>query len=159
MATAALDSSGVVDFKGDGAKEALADLDYHPSSLLTPTPILDEQVQSVVGLFTEEHSAKDAALIMKAATAPANKVAGGIAGKDSDGAEGTQKAVREAVLAAMMTPMTQGPVGSCFATAPARKQQREAPLDYMRGLTEIASKRTFIVPGQPNIPAAPAETI
>ena len=43
----------------------------------------------------------------------------------------------------MLKPLDQGPVGSCFSTAPTRRMRETRPLDAMRAFSDIASKGVY----------------
>ncbi len=63
------------------------------------------------------------------------------------------KAVKLAVLTAMIAPVEQGEVGSCFATAPLIKFRKDDPIAVIKSLTEIATTGKFTPKGRPAIPA------
>lgn len=50
---------------------------------------------------------------------------------------------RQAIMKSMCTPLTQGDVGSCFATGPLRRLRDERPLDVMKMYAEIIETGTL----------------
>lgn len=54
-------------------------------------------------------------------------------------AEQVKQQIRTAILKSMVTPIAQGDVGSCFATAPLRKMREDDPLAVMEMYRDIAT--------------------
>ncbi|HPE24691.1 hypothetical protein [Albidovulum sp.] len=146
MGAAAVRPDGAVDFASGAASDAMNDMLFHPGALNTCTPQLTAKMVETRGLFTNPATAPQAQKIVKDTKLPDRKKPGfgaattliaGTCGKGKDGLGDND--ARAAVLSAMMTPLSQGPVGSCFSTAPVRGIREETPLKAMEEFSKIAS--------------------
>ncbi|HVY16430.1 MAG TPA: hypothetical protein VHB27_14485 [Rhodopila sp.] len=155
VAGALLKDDGSIDMTSDGAKKTVGAMLYNPSVVNIPTPALTGQLLKSL----KELEDPQASTILKGVTAPTDPGAQGLV-RRSVGKGGTDavdaKDTRTSVLAAMLKPLDQGPVGSCFATAPARRMRETQPMDAMRSYAEIATKGTYKAPGAST--AVPAVT-
>ncbi len=153
LAGALMKDDGTIDIGSDGAKKAIGGMLYNPKVLNNAQPALTGQVLKTL----EELKDPQASTIMKGVTAPTNPSAQGLVrssvGKGSSDTV-DDKDTRTAVMASMLKPLDQGPVGSCFATAPARRMRETQPMDAMRSYAEIATKGTYKAPHATNeVPA------
>lgn len=149
MADAVVQRDGSVDFEGKRGKEAMDHILYHPGSLQTYAPHAISEIEKTQKLFTDPATSTKANEIIAD-----TKVAGRRDPQRSRArrlvADTTGKSARrisdndakESVLSAMMTPLSQGPVGSCFSTAPVRRLKESEPLNVMEKFSDIATKGT-----------------
>ena len=156
LAGALIAPDGGVDVTSDGAKAAIGNALFHPDAMRTQTPAFSEHVLKTVDFLADPTTGPQAGAVLKGVTAPTSPAAqklirtslgkGGSDAVDDTGA-------RSAVLAAMLKSVDQGPVGSCFATAPSRRMRETQPLDAMKAYAQIASKGTYKPPFGPEVPA------
>ncbi|QYK40172.1 MAG: hypothetical protein KF887_12040 [Paracoccaceae bacterium] len=164
MADAALGDDGAVDFGSVKAKGAMDHMLFHPGSLNTFTPQLNEKTAETKKLFTDPATKDKAQGTITATTLPgastlakptspgtAKEIIGRTVGKAPNAL--TDNDARASVLTAMMTPLSQGPVGSCFSTAPVRSIRETDPLRAMEEYSKIASTGMFKPDGKPPVPA------
>ena len=128
---------GSVDPTSTPAKTAIGHALFHPDSIQNQTPALTAHLMKTVEVL----STPDASRLLKGVTAPhPGSGAGHLVGNPTGGSGApTAQDARVAVVDAMLTPLDQGNVGSCFATAPARRLRLQQPLKAMASLTEMAS--------------------
>ncbi|MFQ5622302.1 MAG: hypothetical protein ACE5FS_02800, partial [Paracoccaceae bacterium] len=160
MSAAILGDDGKVDVTSAKAKAAMEHMLYHPGSLQTPSPAMTEQMQKVMKTFSDPKTAAAAQKVITDVKKPTNgsakSIVRGTVGKKTG--DLTDNDTRQAVLSAMMTPLAQGPVGSCFTTAPARKIRESNPVEAMKSFAEIATTGRFTpkvgdaVPANANLP-------
>ncbi len=145
MANAMLDENGKVDVNSEKAKGAMEHMQFHPGSLSKPSPAVNEEMQRVTKMFKDPTTGPQAQTVIDGVKKPTNvaaqKVVAQTTGKKSG--ELTDADSKAAVLSAMMSPMAQGPVGSCFTTAPARRLKQSNPLEAMKGMAEVATTGMF----------------
>ncbi|MEX0280212.1 MAG: hypothetical protein AB3N13_03350, partial [Arenibacterium sp.] len=135
--------------------DAQAHMLYHPGSLIDYTPQLNKTMDDTVKLMTDPSTAAQAKAILDKTGTPnaAGKgIVAGTLGVDP-GSVGANDA-KAAVLSAMMTPLSQGPVGSCFSTGPVRAMKQDRPLEAMNRFSEMATDATFTPHGRAPIPAS-----
>mgnify|MGYP001255429688 FL=1 len=152
MAGAALKDDGSVDFGSPGAKDAMDHMLFHPGSLKTYAPQMTEKMEQTKALFTDPATAAQAQQRIKDTGLPPDDAAHGAAARTliagtvgaPDNADLTDNDARAAVLGAMMTPLSQGPVGSCFSTAPVRAIRETDPMRAMDEYAKIASTGEFV---------------
>ncbi len=135
------DGSGAIDLDSDKAKAAIGNLLFHPDSMKHPMPAMNDTVLRTL----EDLKKPEASTILKGMKAPAS---GGRAEALVTRALGTtapasETDARRVVLATMLKSLDQGPVGSCFSTAPSRRLREGEPLRAMEKFAEIASKGTL----------------
>ncbi len=126
---------------GSNAVRKLRDsLQFHPDSLKDPLPVLAARVETFCKMLEDPEKLQGCqeALAMvdeapQAGTAQQKLVQGalGIAGNV------TKDQAKVAVLSAMLTPMTQGQVASCFATCNCMDYQERQPVAMMKDLATI----------------------
>lgn len=140
VGAALLQDGGALDF--DKARDAMLDVMFHPKSLDFPTTM---QTQHMLGTLDFLEGSPEAQTLLSTVPDPTQSGAlgllGKITGKDAD-ALGKADA-QTAIVTAMLTPMYQGRVGSCFTTGGLIKQQRERPLELMENLTKMAVEGTY----------------
>lgn len=156
MAGALLDKDGKLDFGNPGAKTALAQMKFSPDAVINPTPVLTQHMMRTFEQLSTGQNATDAANLINGIAAPTDKAGKNIVGKSLGKPANspiTDVETRTAVLKALMTPMDQGPVGSCFTTAPTRRFRDEKPVEALRGLTEVATKGKFTSATGVKVPA------
>lgn len=151
MGAAAIKTDGTVDFNSEAAKGQMDHMMFHPGSLKTFTPQMNMKMADTKALF-ENPATRDKAnetignTKLPANTAPGKNAArtliAGTTGKDK--AALTDNDAKAAVLGAMMTPLSQGPVGSCFSTAPTRAIRETDPLRAMDAYAKIATTGQFV---------------
>jgi hypothetical protein len=146
---------GTIDVTSDAAKAAIGDQLFHPDAVKYQAPALSAHMLKTVDFLADPATGPQATAVLKGVTAPTNpaaqKLVRGSLGKGP--ADGLDDAgARTAVLASMLKPLDQGPVGSCFATAPTRKMRETQPLDAMKAYADIAAKGTYKPPFGPEVP-------
>lgn len=145
-----LDSAGKLDPNSPKAKTAVADLNFHPSSVKNVQPDLISHFNQMSDKMSEPaQKAKCQAVLDGITTPPTSSIGKGLVAKDIGKAAGslTKEDTKLAVMGAMFTPLKQGPVGSCFATGPARALQIQDPGSAMKGMAQIAVSGTFTSKG------------
>lgn len=160
LGAAALKDDGTVDFGTDKARAAMDHMMFHPGSLKTFTPQMTLKMDETRALFTNA-ATKDRAqqtiqdTRLPAETAPGRKAAvtlvSGTTGKDKGAV--TDNDAKASVLSAMMTPLSQGPVGSCFSTATVRAVRETDPLRAMGEYSRLATTGQYTDQGGDVFPA------
>ncbi|MEX0282579.1 MAG: hypothetical protein AB3N13_15460 [Arenibacterium sp.] len=162
-AVAAAETAKSKEDEAKRAKEATsasqAHMMYHPGSLIDYTPQLNKTMDQTVKLMTDPATSAQAKAILDKTGAPNPSGTGIVA--DTLGVEPGSVGANEAkaaVLSAMMTPLSQGPVGSCFSTGPVRAMKEDRPLEAMDRFSEMATSATFTpkdrapIPGSTRVP-------
>jgi hypothetical protein len=163
---AAVKPDGTVDFNTDAAKGQMDHMMFHPGSLKTFTPQMNMKMAETKALF-DDPATKDKAnktiadTKLPGPTAPGRNAAmtlvAGTTGKDKGSV--TDNDAKASVLGAMMTPLSQGPVGSCFSTAPVHAIRETDPLRAMDEYSKIATTGQFkdkggnVYPANTSLPA------
>ncbi len=145
VGAAVIGDKGKVDFTSPDGKAAMDHMLFHPGSLNTFSPHMTAKMTEMRDLFGGPKGA-DAQKLIDATKVPHPPMAGLVAGsqiiagtmgkKPGEINDGHAKA---AVMSAMMTPLSQGPVGSCFSTAPVRAIRETDPLRAMEEFQKIAT--------------------
>lgn len=139
-------ASRVAQAKGDGldiaaGRDAVLDLLFHPTAIDPATPMLaDQAIRTLDFLEGAPEAQKRVAGLgaPKGSGADLVRRATGLA-QGQPGAGDT----RQAVLGAMMTPVYQGKVGSCFATCGVRRLQQTDPGRMLDQLATIAEEGVY----------------
>ena len=156
VAGALIGPDGQIDTRSDAARDTIGDLLFSPFSLRKPMPAMNEHLLGTVEFLSQPANA-----------ARADEVLGGIPDQPGMGAS---KLVRralgkgptapvgkadaqQATLASMLKPLDQGPVGSCFSTAPARRMRETDPLAAMQAYADIAGTGKYKPAFGPEVPA------
>ncbi|WP_424984486.1 hypothetical protein [Microbulbifer sp. S227A] len=151
---AMLASNGAFDPTSDKAKNAINDLMYNPDILRNATPSLALHAFETQKALQDTGTKNACANVINGMKAPTGQAGTGLVCEvlgvnppltDAD--------ARQAALSAFFTPMDQGPVGSCFTTAPTRRFRHEKPEEALKGIAEIASKGTFTSASGLKVPA------
>lgn len=148
-------TDGTIDVASDGAKAAVGNLLFHPDAMRNQQPALAAHVLKTVDFLSDPVTGPQAGEVLKQVKSPTNpaaqKLVRGSLGKGpADALDDT--GARTAVLAAMLKPLDQGPVGSCFATAPTRRMRETRPMDALKAYGDIASKGTYKPAFGPEVP-------
>ncbi len=154
LAKGMLKPDGTVDVASAEARQAMGDLLFSPIALTDPMPALNEHALKTVAMLSDPANAGKANTILGGMAAPAGGSSALVrraTGKGAAAAVGTQDA-RTAVMASMLKSMDQGPVGSCFATAPMRKMRETDPLAAMQIYADVATKGTVKPANSPEVP-------
>jgi len=140
-----VDENGVLALNSDEAKMAVGHMMFHPDALEKPTPALNKHALETLEMLGTDPTRTQAATVLAGATPPPPGRGGEKLVQAATGKTGMCSAndTRQAVLTSMLQPVDQGPVGSCFATAPARLLREQDPVEAMRKFTELATKGTF----------------
>ncbi|MCX7560259.1 hypothetical protein OS190_11825 [Sulfitobacter sp. F26204] len=149
MADAVIQGNGSVDFDSKNAKSAMDHILYHPGSLQTYSPHAIDEIDKTKKLFADP-ATKDRANEIIGDTKVAKrseKQSGRARHIVADTTGKTPRNIshndaKEAVLSAMMTPLSQGPVGSCFSTGPVRRMKETEPLKVMEKFSGIVNTGT-----------------
>ena len=133
-------SDGSLDL--DGALQGVMDVAFHPRSIINQQPALVTHMFETVEYFKKSTTAQDK---IKAVTLPTDKGALALLAKGSglDETAITQDTARQEVVNAMLTPVYQGDIGSCFATVGVVKLRKTDPDRALDLYSEIATKGTF----------------
>lgn len=155
VAAGLIDENGVLALGSDEAKKAVGHMLFHPDAMANPTPALNKHALETLDMLGTDPTKGQATTILAGVTPPppgqaGSKLVKAATGKDGDPSEND---ARQAVLASMLQSVDQGPVGSCFATAPARRMREEDPIEAMRKYTELAVNGTFTTAGGAIVPA------
>lgn len=153
---AMLDADGNIKVDSDDAKKALGDMLFNRRVLANSTPAQSAHMLKTAAFFRDPDNARKGSDLLKAIPEPNNDTSKAIINRahgraDTDPA--TKGDAQAAVMASMMKSLDQGPIGSCFATAPARRMRETQPLDAMGQLTQIAANGTYKPPFGPEVPA------
>ncbi len=148
LAGALLDEEGQIDLDSETLERALGDLRFHPGQLedQRATPALAAHIERTLETLADPASAGRAQAILDDAEAPTNPAALHLLRTATGKAAGdavSDTETREVILAALMTPVTQAAVGSCFATAGVRRMAETDPLAFMAQLADIATTGVF----------------
>ena len=129
------------DSSSPDGKAAMDHMMFHPGSLNTFSPHMTAKMTEMRDLF-EGPDGASAQNLIDSTKVPTPPMAGTVAGgKIIAGTMGKKPAdindtdAKAAVLSAMMTPLSQGPVGSCFSTAPVRAIRETDPLRAMEAVS------------------------
>jgi hypothetical protein len=161
LAGAMLDSGGKLDLSGTKLRDAMQQMKYSPDATSNGTPVLTQHMLHTLDQLQQGNNGSQASTLIDGITAPTDKpssdLVGVAVGKGKD-ATVTATETKQAVLKALMTPMDQGAVGSCFTTAPTRRFREEDPIGALTSLTEVATTGKFTsatgvrVPATANLP-------
>lgn len=147
---------GHLDLTGQDAKDAVGDMLFSPDSLRNPMPAMNEHVIKTLDFLNKPGNADKANVILgdipTTNTHASRKLVRKALGKGRREAIGRGDA-QQAVLASMLKPLDQGPVGSCFATAPARRLRETEPLKAMEAFASIAGEGKYKPPFGPEVAA------
>lgn len=149
-------TDGTLDLASDDAKNAIGDMLFHPKVLRNAMPAMNAYMLKTLQTFSDPVTGRQANSVLTGITAPTSPGAQTIlrTSLDKGGTDAVDaKDARTSVLASMLKPLDQGPVGSCFATAPARLMRETQPIEAMKAFAEIASKGTCKPPNGPEVPA------
>lgn len=135
-----LEDDGTVDI--DGGVAALMDVMFHPKAVDYPRPELANHMYDTLVFLTNTPDAVDKIEAIDAPTSSTSKkLLARATGKDQ-GAIGKADA-QQAVLNAMLTPVFQGEVGSCFATSGIVKLRETDPMRALDTYTDVATKGLY----------------
>lgn len=133
-------------------RRAMEDLMFNPLGLKSPSYA---QVGHMLETFDLLEGTQEARDIINNAQPPMNDTARQLVSRTTGMVPQhvTGKHTGEAILTAMMTPVYQGKVGSCFVTAGVLQQRQEKPLKTMQDLETLATEGKFIPGTGPEVPA------
>lgn len=155
VAGALLNSSGQIDLTTTEAKTALGHLRYNADELRNPTPALVRNTEKTLGVLTDPVTGPQAQGLLDTANPPSGgagrELVRGAVGKPFGSV--TKKDTQSSILSAMLMPFSQGPVGSCFSTAPALRMRETDPIAAMTAFHEIATTGTYKPANGPRVPA------
>jgi hypothetical protein len=144
MSTSVMDRNGQIDLTTDKAQQALGHLRFNPDVIDTPTPDLNNHVAGTYEMLAEPANATRAQEILDNTDAPTG-AGSAMVSRTFGGVAGPFQAIdtQQAVMSAMMTPVHQGGVGSCFATAGVRRMRETDPMESMQRYSEMAETGQF----------------
>lgn len=135
-----LEDDGTVDIAGGVV--ALMDVMFHPRAVSFPRPELANHMYETLVFLDSTPEAVDKIQAMGAPTSSTSKkLLARATGKDQS-AIGKADA-QKAVLNAMLTPVFQGEVGSCFATSGIVKLRETDPLRALDTYADVATKGLY----------------
>ncbi|MCX7559755.1 hypothetical protein OS190_09265 [Sulfitobacter sp. F26204] len=155
VGAALLNSSGEIDTTSQAAKDAIGDLLFNPRSLKNPTPAMNEHVIKTLNTFNDPTTGAKANAVLSDIPdeTPANSKTLVRRALRKGATDTVGKAdVQKAVLASMLKPLDQGPVGSCFSTAPCRRMRETDPISAMEAYASIAGTGKYKPANGPEVP-------
>ncbi len=144
MALSVVDAAGQIDVDTPNAKTALGHLRFSPDVIDTPTPDMNQHVIGMCETLGDPNNQQEAQGILDGIGPPepgAQTLLSRAIGKPPG--DVTEDDARQQVMASMMTPVHQGPVGSCFATAGVRRMNELDPMESMERYAELAETGQF----------------
>ncbi|MFC6639881.1 hypothetical protein [Sulfitobacter sediminilitoris] len=153
---ALLDENGNLALETAAANNAIGDALFNPTVLRNARPALTSNMLETIEFLKKPENATEANRILQGAEEPDNDASKSIVrratgkGKTDDVGKND---VQDAVMATMLKSIDQGPVGSCFATAPSRRLRETDPLAAMSFYAQIAGTGKFKPPFGPEVQA------
>ncbi|MEO9685558.1 MAG: hypothetical protein ABJF86_16825 [Tateyamaria sp.] len=151
----ALITDGHLDLTSPEATGTIGDLLFSPNALRNPQPAMNAHMLETVGFLSDPDNARAANDILDDMP---DTVEGG-SGRLVRRALGkgrtdpvTKQDAQQATMASMLKSFDQGPVGSCFSTAPLRRMRVEDPLATMKAYADVAGTGKFKPDGGPEVP-------
>ncbi len=138
VAGAMLDGDGKLKPDSDAAKAAIGNMLFHPDAFDTPMPTMTDTTLRTIEELRKPKAAEIIAGMKKPEEGGGAESLVALA-LGTDGPVTADQA-RTAVLATMFKSLDQGPVGSCFSTAPSRNLREGQPLVAMEKFAQIASE-------------------
>lgn len=144
MADAAIGADGTLDVSTPAAQEALGHLRFNPDVVDEPTAALNAHVRATYDMLGDDANQARAQGILDDVDEPQGNGRSLVAlSSGGNAASVTEADARQAVVSALMTPVHQGGVGSCFATAGVRRMSTLDPLESMEFYAELAETGQF----------------
>lgn len=150
VASGMIDGSG--DFDIDAGVERLEDLMFNPKLLANAQPELVKQAIETLRYFDDSEEARDKITDLEAPKSPSGvSLVAKSTGKDPGAL--TDADTRQTVLTAMLTPIHQGKIGSCFATSNVIRMRKDYPDKTLDHFVELAEKGEYTPTVGDKIPA------
>lgn len=145
IADAIIGTDGTIDVESEAARTALGHLRFNPDVIDEPTPSLNAHVAGRYELLADADNRDRAQMVLDDIDEPqgAGRALVSRSTGSPDGTPVTDDDARQAVMSAFMTPVHQGPVGSCFSTAGVRRMSILDPLESMERYAELAETGVF----------------
>ena len=146
---------GAIDVDSDAAKGAIGDALFNPDVLTNPRPALSSHMLKTVDFLKDPANGTKAGEILKGVPEPTDPNAKSLVQRANGKGPGdavNKDDVRNSVMASMLKPLDQGPVGSCFSTAPTRRMRETDPLGAMGAYAQIAGTGKYKPPFGPEVP-------
>lgn len=146
---------GSVDVNSEAARNALGDALFNPDVMANPRPALAAHMLKTTEFLKDPGNAAKAGDILKGMPQPTDPNAKSLVQRAHGKAETdpvSKGDAQGAVMASMMKPLDQGPVGSCFSTAPTRRMRETDPLGAMGAYAQIAGTGKYKPPFGPEVP-------
>ncbi len=146
IGSAMLGADGKIDTKSQQATDAMDMVNFHPELLANATPGMNMHFAKMAKTMDDPaHKQKCQDALDGITTAPTEDTGRNLIAKATGKAPAdvTADDIKNSVMSAMFTPLDQGPVGSCFATAPARNVRAKDPARAMKDMAQIATKGIF----------------
>ncbi len=142
MSDALIGEDGKVDPDSKEAKEAMEHMMFHPGSLKQPAPAMTDSMSKLMDDFRDPKKGPEMQGVLDGIKEPtkclsAHSLVAATIGKEGSAVDA--KDIKKSVMSAMLTPLAQGPVGSCFSTGPARAVREQDPVKAMKDMTNIAT--------------------
>ena len=154
VGSAMIGPDGSIDPNSDKAKNAVGDALFNPDVMRNARPAMTSHIMKTVDYLKDPANATKAGDILKAVPDPSNPAAMGLVRRATgkgDTAPVAKTDVQGAVMASMMKPLDQGPVGSCFSTAPTRRMRETDPMGAMDAFAQIAGTGKYKPPFGPEV--------
>ncbi|MEM1428886.1 MAG: hypothetical protein AAGG09_05465 [Pseudomonadota bacterium] len=148
---------GTIDTQSEAAQQAMGHLRFNPDVIDEPTSEVNARVADMYDMLSDDGNRQRAEGILQGVDQPRGTGAA-LVGRSSNlnetVANPTAEDARQSVMMSLMTPVFQGDVGSCFATAGVRRMSELNPLDAMQQYADIAETGQYRpANGQVPIPA------
>jgi hypothetical protein len=159
LAGSLMKPDGTIDMDSPGAKSMIGQELYGQAAMLNQLPDMTGHMLKTLDQLKDPKATE----VMKGITAAPTDPAGQTLVRSATGKGAadalTAQDTRQAVMKSMLTPVSQGQVGSCFSTGPVRKMRETDPIAAMKSYAEIATTGTFkpagataAVPAVTNLP-------
>ncbi|QEW22634.1 hypothetical protein LA6_004866 [Marinibacterium anthonyi] len=134
-------------------RQAMLDLMFHPAAQDPSNALL---INHMLETFDWLENTPEAEALLQNVTVPNPGAGLGLVSRDcgQDAALVDATDTRLSIMNAMMTPIRQGKIGSCFSTAPIIKMRQEDPLKTMKAFRDLAQNGVFKPEG--GLPPVPA---
>ena len=146
----------LVDLKPDAsALNGLRDrLHFHPDNLKDPMATLAVRVETFLGQLRDATTQKECRQALSGVKPPPPDSAQEKLIQRTPGVKGAPSADdgRTAILSGMLTPLTQGKVGSCFATCNCMDFQDKKPVELIEDLARMVNTGCLAKPGLDAVP-------
>ncbi len=132
---------GSIDTESEAAQNALGHLRFNPDVIDEPAPEVNGRVSDMYEMLSDDTNRQRAEGILQGVDKPEGAGAALVARSADINrtlVDPSAEDARQSVMMSLMTPVHQGDVGSCFATAGIRRLSEQDPLAAMENYANIA---------------------